>query len=48
VAQGGWRTTCLIFAALQIVIVLPIYLAVPRKLSSGVAAPAGAPAAERD
>ncbi|WP_439492001.1 MFS transporter [Bosea sp. (in: a-proteobacteria)] len=48
VAQGGWRMTCLIFAALQIVIVLPIYLAVPRKLSSGVAVPAGAPAAERD
>ena len=48
VAQGGWRTTCLIFAALQIVIVLPIYLAVPRKLASGVAVPAGAPAGERD
>lgn len=42
-ASFGWRTTWLVFAALQILIVLPIYAAVPRYRQG--AAEAAAPAA---
>lgn len=41
----GWRTTLLVFAAMQIVIVLPIYAAVPRFHHLPQSAPAGAVAA---
>jgi predicted MFS family arabinose efflux permease len=36
----GWRATCLIFAAMQIVIVLPIHAAIPRHHGASSAAPA--------
>lgn len=45
----GWRATWLVFAAMQIVIVLPIYAAIPRRPRSGAgAAMATPPAAETD
>lgn len=43
-ASFGWRTTWLVFAALQILIVLPIYATVPRYRQG--AAEAAAPAAD--
>ena len=45
----GWRATWLIFGAMQIVIVLPIYLAIPRRHAPAAgAAAASEPAAEID
>lgn len=41
----GWRATLLIFAAMQLVIVLPIYAAIPRYRHAPAAAPTAAPAA---
>lgn len=41
----GWRTTLLVFAAMQIVIVLPIYASVPRLRPAPPSAPGGAAAA---
>lgn len=41
----GWRATLLIFAAMQLVIVLPIYAAIPRYRQAHAAAPTEAPAA---
>lgn len=48
-AGFGWRTTLLVFAAMQILIVLPIYAAVPRYrhgAADAVAPAAGAPRPE--
>ncbi|WP_173044744.1 MFS transporter [Bosea sp. ANAM02] len=42
----GWRMTVLVFAAMQIVIVLPIYAAIPRYRRAPVAAAASATAPE--
>ncbi len=46
-AGFGWRTTWLIFAAMQIVIVLPIYAAVPRYRQSAADVPVSAAGAPR-